>query len=41
MRHFRSLYLLRILCLLCIFSILALAQDDPNFETGLKAFGSY
>src|SRR5579864_1691762 len=38
MRHFKILCLLSVLCFLCL---PAFAQDDPNFETGLKPFGSY
>jgi RHS repeat-associated protein len=38
MRLCRIAYLL---CIACPLSMPALAQDDPNFETGLKQFGSY
>jgi RHS repeat-associated protein len=38
MRLFKILSLLNVLCFLCL---PVFAQDDPNFETGLKPFGSY
>jgi RHS repeat-associated protein len=38
MRHFKILCLLSVFCFLCL---PVFAQDDPNFETGLKPFGSY
>lgn len=39
MRYSRILCILCVSCFLCSFS--ARAQDDPNFELGLKSYGSY